>query len=60
MDEWQPGRLPHYAEMFAAPGWVIATITRMNYWLVKSEPESYAWAAFVKDQRRLDPAIGEE
>jgi predicted RNA-binding protein with PUA-like domain len=21
----------------------------MNYWLVKSEPESYSWAAFVKD-----------
>ena len=21
----------------------------MNYWLVKQEPESYAWAAFVKD-----------
>src|ERR1700677_1687901 len=20
-----------------------------NYWLVKSEPESYSWAAFVKD-----------
>ena len=23
----------------------------MNYWLVKSEPEAYAWATFVKDQR---------
>jgi predicted RNA-binding protein with PUA-like domain len=23
----------------------------MNYWLVKSEPESYAWATFVKEQR---------
>jgi predicted RNA-binding protein with PUA-like domain len=23
----------------------------MNYWLVKQEPESYAWAAFVKDGR---------
>jgi predicted RNA-binding protein with PUA-like domain len=23
----------------------------MNYWLVKSEPESYAWAQFVKDGR---------
>jgi predicted RNA-binding protein with PUA-like domain len=23
----------------------------MNYWLVKSEPESYSWAAFVKDGR---------
>jgi predicted RNA-binding protein with PUA-like domain len=23
----------------------------MNYWLVKSEPESYAWATFVKDKR---------
>ncbi|MSR66192.1 MAG: EVE domain-containing protein, partial [Pedosphaera sp.] len=22
---------------------------RMNYWLVKQEPESYAWVAFVKD-----------
>jgi predicted RNA-binding protein with PUA-like domain len=21
----------------------------MNYWLVKSEPEAYSWAAFVKD-----------
>jgi predicted RNA-binding protein with PUA-like domain len=21
----------------------------MNYWLVKSEPDAYAWAAFVKD-----------
>ena len=21
----------------------------MNYWLVKSEPESYSWATFVKD-----------
>jgi predicted RNA-binding protein with PUA-like domain len=21
----------------------------MNYWLVKSEPETYSWAAFVKD-----------
>jgi predicted RNA-binding protein with PUA-like domain len=21
----------------------------MNYWLVKSEPEAYAWATFVKD-----------
>ena len=21
----------------------------MNYWLVKSEPESYSWSAFVKD-----------
>ncbi len=23
----------------------------MNYWLVKSEPEAYAWATFVKEQR---------
>jgi predicted RNA-binding protein with PUA-like domain len=23
----------------------------MNYWLVKSEPETYAWAHFVKDGR---------
>jgi predicted RNA-binding protein with PUA-like domain len=23
----------------------------MNYWLVKSEPESYSWAALVKDGR---------
>lgn len=23
----------------------------MNYWLVKSEPEAYGWAAFVKDKR---------
>ena len=23
----------------------------MNYWLVKQEPEDYAWAAFVKDGR---------
>jgi predicted RNA-binding protein with PUA-like domain len=23
----------------------------MNYWLVKSEPEAYAWAQFVKDGR---------
>ena len=23
----------------------------MQYWLVKQEPESYAWAAFVKDGR---------
>ncbi len=22
-----------------------------NYWLVKSEPESYSWAMFVKDGR---------
>ena len=21
----------------------------MNYWLVKSEPEAYSWAQFVKD-----------
>ena len=24
-------------------------IFRMNFWLVKSEPEAYAWAQFVKD-----------
>ncbi|MEY4387486.1 MAG: hypothetical protein RLY20_2769 [Verrucomicrobiota bacterium] len=24
-------------------------IARMNYWLVKSEPDAYAWATFVKD-----------
>jgi predicted RNA-binding protein with PUA-like domain len=23
----------------------------MNYWLVKSEPEAYAWATFVKEKR---------
>jgi predicted RNA-binding protein with PUA-like domain len=23
----------------------------MNYWLVKSEPEAYAWTTFVKEQR---------
>ena len=23
----------------------------MNYWLVKSEPESYSWAALVKDSK---------
>ena len=23
----------------------------MNYWLVKQEPEAYAWSAFVKDGR---------
>ena len=23
----------------------------MNYWLVKSEPESYAWETFVKEKR---------
>jgi predicted RNA-binding protein with PUA-like domain len=23
----------------------------MNYWLVKSEPETYSWDAFVKDKR---------
>ena len=23
----------------------------MNYWLVKSEPEAYSWATFVKDKR---------
>lgn len=23
----------------------------MNYWLVKSEPESYSWDAFVKEKR---------
>ena len=23
----------------------------MNYWLVKSEPDAYAWATFVKDGR---------
>lgn len=23
----------------------------MNYWLVKSEPEAYSWAAFVKEGR---------
>ena len=28
-----------------------ATISRMNYWLVKSEPEAYSWATFVKDKR---------
>ncbi len=26
-------------------------ILSMNYWLVKSEPETYAWAQFVKDGR---------
>jgi predicted RNA-binding protein with PUA-like domain len=26
-------------------------LTRMNYWLVKSEPDAYAWATFVKDGR---------
>lgn len=25
----------------------------MNYWLVKSEPETYAWAQFVKDGRTV-------
>jgi predicted RNA-binding protein with PUA-like domain len=25
--------------------------SRMNYWLVKSEPAAYAWAAFVHDGR---------
>lgn len=25
------------------------TIRPMNYWLVKSEPEAYSWANFVKD-----------
>jgi predicted RNA-binding protein with PUA-like domain len=24
---------------------------RMNYWLVKSEPESYSWETFVKEKR---------
>lgn len=24
-----------------------------NYWLVKSEPAAYSWAAFVKDQRAV-------
>jgi predicted RNA-binding protein with PUA-like domain len=24
-------------------------ISRMNYWLVKSEPVAYSWATFVKD-----------
>lgn len=24
---------------------------RMNYWLVKSEPESYSWDTFVNDKR---------
>ena len=24
---------------------------RMNYWLVKSEPEAYSWATFVKEGR---------
>jgi len=23
----------------------------MNYWMVKSEPEAYSWAAFVKEGR---------
>jgi len=30
---------------------VAATISRMNYWLVKSEPESYSWDTFVKEKR---------
>jgi predicted RNA-binding protein with PUA-like domain len=25
----------------------------MNYWLVKSEPDAYAWAAFVKDGKTV-------
>ena len=28
------------------PLWLIF---RVNYWLVKSEPEAYSWTAFVKD-----------
>jgi predicted RNA-binding protein with PUA-like domain len=27
----------------------VVKIPGMNYWLVKSEPESYSWATFVKD-----------
>ena len=27
----------------------VVKISRMNYWLVKSEPESYSWTTFVKD-----------
>lgn len=26
-----------------------SSLARMNFWLVKQEPESYAWEAFVKD-----------
>ena len=37
--------------LFAARRSFLATLARMNHWLVKSEPESYAWATFVKDQR---------
>jgi predicted RNA-binding protein with PUA-like domain len=28
---------------------LVVKIPGMNYWLVKSEPESYSWATFVKD-----------
>lgn len=28
-----------------------ANFSGMNYWLVKQEPEDYAWATFVKDRR---------
>jgi predicted RNA-binding protein with PUA-like domain len=27
----------------------VVKFSGMNYWLVKSEPETYSWAAFVKD-----------
>ena len=29
----------------------VARVPAMNYWLVKSEPEAYAWAQLVKDGR---------
>jgi predicted RNA-binding protein with PUA-like domain len=32
------------------PGW-LRKLARVNYWLVKSEPEAYSWARLVKDGR---------
>ena len=32
-------------------GWSIFRMSAMNYWLAKSEPESYSWAQFVKDSK---------
>src|SRR5262249_44829655 len=30
----------------------------INYWLVKQEPESYAWATFLKDARTAWTGVG--
>ena len=46
-----PGRWLETDFPFAALHSVASKLPRMNHWLVKSEPEAYAWAMFVKDGR---------